>query len=129
MKTTSKYNKSKVMKNAWMIYREDNIIGIEKTWSEALKEAWSEEKEPSMLKELKQMNVKDLFDILSSGLEYSGAWGNNYSWDCESTIILEFVKENSKTYKSNIAERALLYNRLSDKQAWSISYEFKNIIN
>lgn len=41
MKTSVKYDKSKVLKNAWLILRKSNNL---KSWSECMKDAWNIEK-------------------------------------------------------------------------------------
>lgn len=67
----------------------------------------------------------DAFNLISRGFDEDYHTMKGYtSWSNGPDIILSFVKDNSTGFQKDIAERALQYGRLSEKQAWSVAYEF-----
>lgn len=76
---------------------------------------------------IKSYSAKDVFELIYKiGFckEYNG------SYFTERTemqyMILDFVKETSKGFQSDIADKAYNY-RISEKQAWCIAFEFQKL--
>lgn len=84
--------------------------------SEGLRIAYAESKFDSKLAE---KSVKEIFTAIYLF--------NSNGFDIEAETILDTVKNNSKGFQKNIAENALKYGRLTEKQAWCVAYEFKNV--
>ena len=82
--------------------------------AEGLRMAWACAKYDSKLSE---KTPKDLFCELY--------YGNEFSIDAET--ILDIVKNKSKGFQADIANKALQYGKITEKQAWCIVFEFKNI--
>jgi len=110
MKTTSKYNKSQIMKDAWSNFRVSQYEGV--SFSTCLKWAWDFAK--AELTQDLSMTVEEIFSELDNN-------GSLYE------SILETVVSKSSNYKKDIAEKGLKYGRLSEKQAWAVAYEYKNV--
>lgn len=123
MKTT--FNKSEIFKQAWSDLKD----GIYNTISEALKYAWSVAKgtAKSLIEYLKEEDVKQIFSYLTP---FSSSYSRKYSdkyWELEAEKILNFVAEKSKGFQADIAEKALKFTRISEKQAWCVAFEFKKL--
>lgn len=115
--------KSQIMKEAHQIAKtfEGNYSAC---FSEALKISWKNAKEnftPDFIKiqnaDFSQMTVKDIFNMLF------------WSVNSEAAIdhILTIVSEKSNGFQKDIAKKAIYGSKLSEKQAWCISYEFKKV--
>lgn len=84
--------------------------------SEGLRIAWGCAKFDSKLAE---KSVKEIF----CEIYYFNANG----FDINAETILDTVKNNSKGFQSDIAKKALEYGKITEKQAWCVAYEFKNV--
>ena len=122
MKT--KYNKSEIMKEAWRVYKSISCL----SFKECLKNAWFEVKlnNGEIVDPLLNENVKSIFEYLITGVSYGSKFQPSY-WEDEAESILRLVAEKSKGFQGDIAKKAMISKRLSEKQAWCIAYEFKNV--
>jgi len=110
MKNSSKYNKSEIMKQAWRFFKR---LGDLTTFSECLSDAWAIAKQGNET-DYSHYTVTEIFNQLDNH-------------DFMFNTILEIVSEKGNGFKKDIAIKALKYNRLSEKQAWCVAYEFKNV--
>ena len=93
--------------------------------SEALKISWENAKNnftPDFIaiknSNLSEMTVKDIYENISLGFLKNSAIANE---------ILQTVAERSKGFQKDIANKVLLGENISDKQAWCVAYEYKNV--
>jgi len=121
MKNATRYQKqTRVMRNAWRDYKSyDNQISsfeTERTFGECLTECWMVENmtKQDIYSSINELTVSQIMNILITN-------------DIDKHTILIAVSEKSKGFQSDVAKKAIQYNRMSDKQAWCIAYEFKNI--
>ncbi len=110
MTATSKYNKSEIMKQAWRFYKR---LGDLTTFGECLSDSWNIAKEGNET-DYSHYTVVEIFNQLDNH-------------DFMFSTILEVVSTKGHSFKKDIATKALKYNRLSEKQAWCVAYEFKNV--
>ena len=72
--------------------------------------------------------VKIAFNCVSRGFSESYENGKGFTEYHEiGETILEFVRDCSTTFVSDIATKALKYGNPSDKQSWCVSFEFIKI--
>lgn len=74
----------------------------------------------------------DVFDRIKYGFDDSFSYKagkRNTEWSNVPEIILEFVRDTSKGFQSDVAAKALEYGNPSEKQSWAISYEFIKLKN
>jgi len=73
-------------------------------------------------------NVKEVFNFIKSGFDsdYETMKGFTSFSDMPETI-LEFVRDCSKGFQSDVATKALKYGNMSEKQAWCVAFEFIKI--
>lgn len=123
MKTsTNRYEKqTRVMKMAWKSFKNssnwESSFTFINSFSDCLEEAWYVENCTQTTSEFtnEHYSLSEVYGILET---------QDYYYE----TILETVLENSKTgYKVNIAKNGLKYKSLSEKQAWCMAYEFKNV--
>ncbi len=112
-------NKSELFKMAWAFAKD----GSGTSFSESLKIAWNVAKgEVSGF--TRESKVSDIKDCLYMHPEHT-----------ETLHVLTTVKNNSKGFHKDIAEKGLEYlaekgmdvRSLSEKQAWCVAFEFKNV--
>lgn len=115
MKTNSKYNRSEIMKEAWNMFKEYGNL----SFSECLKWSWNIAKGiDSVAVEIENMSVKDIFNSL---------YYNSNMNSLVNDEILKTVAKNSKGFQSDIANKVINGNEISEKQAWCVAYEYKNV--
>lgn len=112
MKTTN-YNKSEILKEAWVMFRE---YEMEVPFSVCLKNSWNMAKGIVTNGVTKNTDVKLLKEIIYMNT-------NSTDW----MFILHEVQNNSKGFQKDIATKALNGMNISEKQAWCVAFEFKNI--
>lgn len=78
------------------------------------------------IKSIESLNVKQVWNELTS-LVSKEFEGNDKLWNDVVLFILEVVSENGEGFKKDIAEKALDYVNISEKQAWCVAYEFVKI--
>lgn len=103
-------------------------------FAEALRISWKNAKEnftPDFIRienaKLSECTVKEIFDIVYLGFHKSSNFSRTGEYSTFATEILEVVKNNSKGFQKDIAEKAYFGQELTSKQAWCIAYEFKNV--
>ena len=122
MKTTVKFNKSEIMKEAWSMFRsEDNKLSswqFDFSFAECLKMAWATAKVKETAAEIiiSEMSVSSIFETIM-----------NSTTSFESETILKEVSTKSNGFQADIAKNTLNGRRISEKQAWCIAYEAKNV--
>lgn len=122
MKTTSKYNKSEIMKEAWVMFKsEDNKLSswqYEFSFAECLKMSWATAKVEETASQIiiSKMSVVSIFETITNDVT-----------SFESETILKEVSEKSNGFQADIASRVLGGSRISEKQAWCVAYEAKKV--
>lgn len=120
--------KSQIMKEAHQIAKtfEGNYSAC---FSEALKLAWAKAKDSSNYSILKNWSKKDVFVALfEKGFCRGYESGKGYTERTENqNLILSLIENKSEGFKKDIAEKAW-FNRLSEKQAWVLAFEFEKLI-
>jgi hypothetical protein len=76
---------------------------------------------------LAESSIKEIYDIIYLGFHKSSKFDKNGEYSTFATEILEVVKNNSKGFQKDIAEKAYFGQELSSKQVWCVAYEFKNV--
>lgn len=72
--------------------------------------------------------VKLVFDSVSRGFSQDHETGKGFtSYHEIGETILEFVRDCSTSFVSDIAAKALKFGNPSDKQSWCVAYEFVKI--
>lgn len=74
-------------------------------------------------------NVNEILAILESDFSMSGNKVSGYksTYEDGAETILNFVKENAKDFASDIAEKALRFGNMSDKQAYKVAITVINM--
>lgn len=115
--------KSKVFKAAWTSLRN----GKSKDLSTALRFAWawaketlSESKPNQEKNELKNCDVKQIYNLVY--LSY-----RNGEYSEQAYEVFFAVRDKSKGFQSDIADKAIIGKELTMKQAWCIAFEFKKV--
>lgn len=115
MKTSNKYNRHEIMKNAWSFFFAE--MG---SFSSCLKEAWSQAK--NAVKVVVLNSVKDVFESLKS-FNYKAGLRS----DLANAIILKVSKEGFNVAQKIAEQFAYNENEMTEKQAWCVAYEYMRI--
>lgn len=113
MKTSSKYSKSEIMKQAWKDFKR----GLCATFKEALKDAWNL---------AKMMNEEDLMDCF----EYVGS-SNTYKGIKKSSYRISDIKKARELYRSISGTFAskVLVTIMNDQKGFSTEKQYDIIMN
>ena len=110
---TSKINKSELFTEAWITYRDHNG---QISFSECLKISWNLAKGVITNGISKDSSAADIKEVV-----YNMPESNDF------LFILTEVKNNSKGFQKDIAEKGINGMSISEKQAWCVAFEFKNV--
>lgn len=114
MKNATRYQRqARVMKQAWEMFRDYNS---QVSFKDCLSTAWNIERGIITNGVTKDSDVSTL---------KTAVWMCSNSTDA--LHILYTIRDNSKGFHKDIAEKALNGMNLSEKQAWCIAYEYKKV--
>ena len=109
----SQINKSALFTEAWTTYK-DHEGAI--SFSECLRISWNLAKGIITNGIDKDSSVAEVKEVV-----YNMSESNDFMY------ILTEVRNKSKGFQKDIAERGLNGNAISEKQAWCVAFEFKNV--